>query len=112
MVDSYRFGEVVVDGKVYTTDITISLDRSVTSWWRREGHVLNAEDLREILKEDLEVLVVGTGKSGLMSVPQETVALIGSLGVELFIEKTDAACKRYNSLLEKKKVAAALHLTC
>jgi len=112
LIDSYRFGEVVVDGRKFTTDITISHEGSVNSWWRREGHVLNVEDLKEVLTEDLEVLVVGTGDGGLMSVPQATHSHVTSLGVELIAERTESACNAYNSLAGKKRVAAVLHLTC
>lgn len=112
MIDSYRFGEVVLEGDRFTADITIASDGSVSDWWRREGHVLNVEDLKAILSEDLEVLVVGTGSSGAMSVPEETRSFLVRLGVELVAEKSRSACKVYNDLLGKKKVALALHLTC
>lgn len=112
MIDSYEFGEIVVDGKKHANDILILQDRSVISWWRREGHVLNVEDLKEVLREGLEVLVIGTGASGMMSVPQATRNHVSSLGVELIVHKTESACGKYNGLLRGTKVAAALHLTC
>jgi hypothetical protein len=112
LVDSYRFGEVVVEGRRFRTDITITCDGSVSSWWRREGHVLNVEDLKGVLCDDLEVLVVGTGDSGGMVVPEDTRGFVSSLGIDLFTEKTASACERYNSLLGEKKVALAIHLTC
>ena len=112
MIDSYEFGEIVVDGQKHSSDILILQDGSVNSWWRREGHVLNAEDLKEVLDEGLEVLVVGTGASGLMSVPQATHNHVSSLGIELIVDNTESACSKYNGLLGDTKVAAALHLTC
>lgn len=102
----------MVVGEKHTSDILILQDGSVSSWWRREGHVLNVEDLKEVLREGLEVLVVGTGASGLMSVPQATRNHVSSLGVELIVDKTESVCNKYNRLLGEKKVAAALHLTC
>jgi hypothetical protein len=112
VIDSYRFGEIVVDGKKFAGDIIIACDGSISNWWRREGHVLNIEDLEGVLEEGLEVLVIGTGSSAGMSVPGETRARITSLGIELIAERTDSACKRYNSFFGKKEVAAAFHLTC
>ncbi len=112
VIDSYRFGEIVVGGRKFAGDIIIACDGQISNWWRREGHVLGIEDLEGVLEEDLEVLVVGTGSSGGLSVPEETRTRIASLGVELVADKTDSACKRYNNLLGKKEVAAALHLTC
>jgi hypothetical protein len=112
LIDSYRFGEVVVEGDKFKADIIITSDGSVSNWWRREGHVLNLEDLKGILSEDLEVLVVGTGSSGAMSVPSETRDYLRGLGIEMVAEKSGSACETYNTLLGEKKVALALHLTC
>jgi hypothetical protein len=112
LIESYRFGEVLVEGDRFTSDITITSDGSVSGWWRREGHLLNVEDLKDILSEDLEVLVVGTGSSGAMSVHEEVREYLESLGVKLVVQQTGSACETYNRLLGKKKVALALHLTC
>lgn len=112
LIDSYRFGEVVVEGGRFTTDIAITADGSVSSWWRREGHVLSMEDLEGVLSKGLEVLVVGTGSSGAVSVAEEVGQRLGILGIQLIAQKTGSACETYNNLLGRKKVAAALHLTC
>jgi len=112
LIHSYRFGEVVVEGDRFTTDITITADGSVSGWRRREGHVLSMEDLKGVLSNGLEVLVVGTGNSGAMSVPDELGRCLGKLGIELIAQRTESACETYNRLLGQKKVAAALHLTC
>ncbi|MEM3692395.1 MAG: Mth938-like domain-containing protein, partial [Candidatus Bathyarchaeia archaeon] len=74
--------------------------------------VLSPQDLEEVLKEKPEVLIVGTGYSGLMRVPPETRAYISSKGIELIVQGTKEACKTYNRLSRSRKVAAALHLTC
>lgn len=74
--------------------------------------MLNTEDLKEVVTEDLEVLVVGTGNAGLMSVPHAVRSYVSSLGIEMIVGRTECACSAYNGLSGKKKVAAALHLTC
>jgi len=58
------------------------------------------------------VLVVGTGYSGLMTVPPETRKFVESEGIELIAQKTAEACKTFNRLVKSRKVVAALHLTC
>ncbi|RLE82999.1 MAG: hypothetical protein DRJ36_00055, partial [Thermoprotei archaeon] len=65
-VNDYKFGEIVVEGKVYSKDLILLPGRIVENWWRREGHELCLDDLKEVLKEDIEVLVVGTGYYGFM----------------------------------------------
>ena len=113
MIDSYDFGKIVIDGKQYTSDLIIFPNQVMSDWWRKEGHRLHIKDLDEVMKEKEEVLVVGTGYSGLMKVPTEAKEFIESEGFELIIQPTKEACKTYNSLTKSgKKVIAALHLTC
>ena len=112
MIDSYRFGRITVDGKTYSSDVIIYPDSVDGNWWRREGHRLDVEDIKEILRHGPEVLIVGTGESGLMVIPEKTRDYLNSRGIELIAEKTDKACTQYNKFCRSKKVVAALHLTC
>jgi len=82
------------------------------SWWRKEGHNLAISDVEEILKEKPEVLVVGTGYSGLMKVQPEVVAQLKKGGTEVIIDRTERACEIFNEFSRSKNAAAALHLTC
>jgi len=112
MINSYSFGRIVIDGKQYDADVIIFPDRVEDDWWRREGHQLTTEDLKQVLKEKPEVLVVGTGYAGLMKVLPETREYLKSEGIQLIAEKTRKACEIYNQLSKYKRVIAALHLTC
>ena len=112
MIDSYDFGQIVIDGKRYNSDLIVFPDRVRDGWWRKEGHRLHVEDLKEVFEAEPEVLVVGTGYSGLMTVPPETKRYIESEGIELIAQKTAEACKTFNRLVKSGKVVAALHLTC
>ena len=112
-VNSYTFGSIVIDGKTYRSDIIVSADKLKPNWWREEGHSLTIGDIKEIIAQKCEILVVGTGYSGVMDVPLETKKYIESLGVELIPQKTTEAVKTYNKLLEEgRKVIGAFHLTC
>ncbi len=112
MIDSYSFGRIVIDGKEYDADVIIFPHRVMDNWWRKEGHQLSVEDLERVFEEKPEVLVVGTGHSGLMRVLPETQERLKSEGIQLIAEKTRKACEIYNQLSKSKKVVAALHLTC
>lgn len=112
MIDHYDFGRISIDGKSYNNDLIIFPDKIRDDWWRKEGHKLHIEDLKEVLEVRPEVLVVGTGYSGLMKVPSETRRYIESKGIELTAQKTAEACKTFNSLAKSRRVVAALHLTC
>jgi hypothetical protein len=112
MIDSYDFGRIVVDGKAYRSDVIVFPDQVKDNWWRKEGHTLHIEDIEPVVKEKPEVLIVGTGKYGILEVLPETKEYIESKGIELIIEATDRACKIYNELSKDRKTVAALHLTC
>ncbi|MGB8657420.1 MAG: MTH938/NDUFAF3 family protein, partial [Candidatus Zixiibacteriota bacterium] len=72
MIDSYDFGEIVIDSKSYTSDVIIYPDGVNSSWWRKEGHELCIDDLGGVLDGKPDVVIVGTGNPGLMKVLPET----------------------------------------
>ncbi len=113
MIESYRFGEMRIDGVRYTGDLIILPSGVRPNWWRREGHRLRVEDLEEILEERPEILVIGTGYSGLMRVPEEVSSHLREMGIEVVVQRTGEAWKTYNRLIQEgRRAAAAFHLTC
>jgi hypothetical protein len=112
-IDSYAFGKIVINGKAYSSDVIIYDDRVDSSWWRKEGHSLYPEDIAEVLNARPDILIIGTGYAGVMSVPKKTLAHIESRGIEVKVARTSKAVELYNSLQGKKKtVIAAFHITC
>jgi len=95
MIESYKFGEIIINGKKYRSDLIIFEDYIYDSWWRKEGHNL-----------------IGTGYYGLMKVPLELIKYLESKNIEVIIKKTKDACDEYNTLHQRKNVVAAFHLTC
>jgi len=112
IIDSYRFGQIVVNGKTYTSDVIIFPDRVNDNWRRKTSHQLHLDELSEAIAEKPEVLVVGTGASGLMEVLPEVEQRLEAQGIKLIAEPTGEACDIYNQLCHSQKVVAALHLTC
>ncbi|MEW5762735.1 MAG: MTH938/NDUFAF3 family protein [Bacillota bacterium] len=110
-IDGYRFGEIVIGGKKYTSDVVVLADR-VALWWRQKGHTVVPADLQEILAAHPEFLVIGTGAHGAVRVLPEVKDFLAAREIKLVTLPTGEACKRYNELREKHRVAAALHLTC
>lgn len=112
-IDSYSFGRIVIAGIAYASDVIIYENRVDASWWRKEGHKLHPEDLTEALKDKPDILILGTGYSGVMMVPKKTIEYIAARGVDVKVERTGKAVDLFNALQGKKKsVIAALHLTC
>ncbi|MFC2024987.1 Mth938-like domain-containing protein [Chloroflexota bacterium] len=112
IIDSYHFGEIVIDGKKYSSDVVIFPDRVRDSWWRKTGHELCLEDIAEVIDENPEVLLVGTGVSGLMKVLPEVKQEAKARHIQFIVEPTSKACDIYNRLSHSRKVVATLHLTC
>ncbi len=112
MIDSYDFGKIVIDGKEYKEDVIIWPNNIDCPWWRAEGHNLTLEDISEVIKAKPEVLIVGTGYSGIMKVSKEVKKSIEAQGIKVIIEHSKKACQIYNKLSVTKKVIACLHLTC
>jgi hypothetical protein len=81
-------------------------------WWRGEGHLLQIDDLAEIVKSDITELVIGTGYYGTMQVPTQVVEYLNKKRITVCIEKTPKALQLYNRLASQKAAIAALHLTC
>lgn len=103
---------MVIDGKTYTSDVILYPDKVDDSWWRKSGHLLQKEDLRDVIQYNPEILIVGTGAYGLMKILDEVKQFLEVEGIELISEETKEACKIYNELKERKKVVAAFHITC
>jgi len=112
MIDSFEFGEIVIDGKSYTSDVIIYPERVKGDWWRKEGHELSTDDLEDVLDHKPDVIVVGTGNPGMMRILSETEKLIRSKRIELIVQPTKKACETYNRLSSNQRVIAVLHLTC
>jgi len=111
-IDAYSFGSIMIDGQRYTSDVLIFRDRVDSKWWRKAGHSLCPEDLTSVVAAKPDVLIVGTGASGVMAVPDETAKWVAGQGIQLIVRKTDAACQEFNRLSPQRQVVAALHLTC
>ena len=112
-IDSYQFGKIVIDGRGYDSDCLIVGDCVYANWWRKQGHVLTAEDLKRVMKAQPAILVVGCGASGLMKISDDTRQRLQQEGIELIALDTHKAVQKYNELAQQgENVAAALHLTC
>ncbi len=114
MIETYKFGNIVVDGTSYTKDIIILPNgKVICPWWRNSGHILELSDLCEILSEPPGHLVIGTGNSGQMKPVHGLVDTLEQKSINIIILPTQHAMKKYNSLCGASlSVAACFHLTC
>jgi hypothetical protein len=92
--------------------VIIYPDRVNPSWWRKEGHYLQKEDLSGVIAAKPDILIVGTGNMGVMQVLESTVTFLQRQGIEVHVAKTAKAVELFNSMTSDKKVIGAFHLTC
>ena len=111
-IESYSFGRIVIDGRKYTADVLVYPDGVQEGWWRRVSHHLQLEDLDDALRRSPDVMVIGTGTFGRVSVPPELRDELKQRGVKVIAARTAQAVKRYNEIRDQGEVVAALHLTC
>lgn len=111
-IESYRFGEIVIDGCRYSHDVIIYPEKVDSKWWRQAGHSLSPADVQEVLQTPPDVLVIGRGSPGRLDVPIETQRHLQDIGIEVIVEPTEEACQTYNRMRTERRVIAALHLTC
>ena len=112
-IEGYSFGSMTVEGKGYDSDLVIFPEKVISNWWRREGHTLLMEDLEEVIEYKPEVLVVGRGASGVMTIPESTQKALKEKNIELVEGTTGEVYKVFNEYLSQgKRVVGAFHLTC
>lgn len=113
LIDEYEFGKITIKGETYHTDVLIFRDRVRDQWWRRKGHELSIEDIKCVLAAQPEVLIVGTGHTGLLRIPEKTRKELHKHKIILIAKKTPEACTLSNSMMKaNRNVVSALHLTC
>ena len=112
LIDSYDFGTIIVDGKKYHSDVIIFADHVKPNWWRKDGHLLQMEDLDEILNEKPHTIIIGTGAYGAMKVSETVIKHLKEKNINVMIQNTYEAVETYNNLASKEGVVVALHLTC
>jgi len=113
MIDSYSFGNIVIDGTPYASDLIIYPDGRIVDHWRRNsGHRLSSSDIDSLIQSKPEVIVVGMGASGMMKPEPELKTLLKQNSITMIAEPNDKAINVFNDLLGSKKVSACFHLTC
>ena len=117
MIEEYFFGSITINGKTYNHDVEVRWNDEVLKWWRKESHVIDAEDVKRAAEQNPETIVIGTGESGVAKVTEEAKKFIKGKRIRLIIEQTGHAIKIFNIINEKsqegqRKAIGLFHLTC
>ncbi|MDO8436340.1 MAG: MTH938/NDUFAF3 family protein [bacterium] len=120
MIEEYRFGLIIIDGKTYEHDIEVRWTDEVLAWQRKESHIIDVEDVKRAVEQNPDTIVIGTGEAGIAKVTNAAQNFIRENGIELIIDKTEEASKTFNVINddsleeegEQDKVIGLFHLTC
>lgn len=120
MIEEYCFGRIIIDGRKYNYDVEVRWTGEVFPWEKRESHFIGLEEVKRAVGREPEVIVIGTGESGIAKVAEEAREFIEKKGVNLIIGKTGEAVRTFDVIKEnseeeegkKKKVIGLFHLTC
>ncbi|TYB32179.1 MAG: hypothetical protein FXF47_00125 [Candidatus Mcinerneyibacterium aminivorans] len=122
-IEKFDWGKFVVDGVEHSKNYGLRkgqgkdlkiVGRNVESWKERRGHIVTKDMVNSVLKEKIDVLVIGTGFDGTLKVPKSVKNYLVENGVsEVIIKKTPDACNCYNKLYrQQRNVGLLVHGTC
>jgi hypothetical protein len=110
-IESALFGSFIIDGRKYESDVVVSWNGEVKD--RPKSHEFTNAELNSILMSDPEVVVVGTGHSGVLKVAHDAEVTARLGGVEMVVKSTPQAVQEYHKFARLgKRVVAVLHSTC
>lgn len=118
-IEHFSWAKFIIRGREHSRfkgagkDILIVGDE-VEEWKDMGGHHLTPSSVDCIEGNDLEVLVIGNGVSGMVDISGSVIRRTKELGIsEVIILHTPKACSTYNEAYkEGKKVALLAHGTC
>ena len=113
MISEFSFGRIVVDGQTCNNDIKIVQGKLVSDWWRQSGHLVEIDDVQDILDSDSEILVIGKGQPGYMRIADSLRRRLAKHNMLLIDEPTPEAVRTFNRLhCAGKRVSGGFHVGC
>ena len=104
--DATGFGWIVIDGKKYRRDMMVFPDGRVE---KRKGgilifggHTFKREEIEKLWTAKSEVVVIGTGTSGLAKVADDAKTFAEEKRLELIELLSHEAIKKFNDLTGKR----------
>jgi len=117
-INSTEFGNVVIDDKKYnqvliTGDSIMERDYNKLKELFNTSHKIGDWEVEELLKENPEIIVIGTGQNGAMEVDKEFIDSMKQKNIEVIAVETPKAIEIYNEKVKSnKRVNILIHTTC
>lgn len=123
MIEEYHFGSLTIDGQIYNDDVEIrslSSKTEVLDWQRDESHVIDADAVKRTVEQKPDIIIIGTGETGVAQVTESAQQFIAEKGIKLIIDITGEAIKTFNVIQqnsleeegEEVNLIGLFHLTC
>ncbi|MFQ6010330.1 MAG: MTH938/NDUFAF3 family protein [Candidatus Aenigmatarchaeota archaeon] len=109
-IDNTYFGSIIIDGRKFNTDMIVCWDGEIRE--RAKSHVFDRRELEDLLMKDPEVVIVGTGQSGLVKIDSSAEIAAKMEGIDFIVAKSPHAVQEFNKLARRKKAIAVIHVTC
>lgn len=110
-VTDVRFGEIEIDKKIYYSDMIVWWDGKIE--YRTKSHEFGMSEFLKLLGRKPEIIVIGTGISGICRVLEEIEQAAEDKGIRIFKDLSPKAAEMFNGFVaDKKRVVAVLHSTC
>lgn len=114
LINGTGFGWIEIDNHKYKTDIIIYPAGAIENRYKDfqgDNHLISKWEIEKVIKcEKPEVIIVGTGQAGIVSVLEETRKFLAEQNIKLITEPTPQAIQIFNRTQGKK--CAIFHVTC
>jgi len=117
-INSTEFGNVVIDDKKYNQvliigDSVMERDYNKLEELFNTSHKIGDWEVEELLKENPEIIIIGTGQNGAMEVDKETLKKVSAGNIEVITDETPKAIEIYNQKIKQgKRINVLIHTTC
>ena len=116
-IDGTRFGSITIDGETFGRDILIRLSGEVKKRKKKlskavygTSHIVSLEEAKHVYQEGAELLIVGTGQSGLVELSEEAADYFRRKRCRVELFPTQQATEAWNEA--EGPVIGLFHVTC
>ena len=113
-IDSYSFGKIKISGRMFISDLIILPDNIILeNWYRKNGHTLAMADIKPLMAQEPDQIIVGTGAYDRMVIDPALEKELADLCIDLKALPSREAADLFNrTKASNKKMGACFHLTC
>jgi hypothetical protein len=116
-IDATAFGSITAGGETYDHDIVIRLGGKVKKRKKKlskqrygTSHTVSVEEAEHIYDEGADLVIIGTGQHGALSLSEEARAFFTARGCDLQAVPTPDAVQAWNEA--EGQTVAMFHVTC